>query len=689
MRILDFQKPWHSLRRQSTSPHAHTVFQVDNTRETRKHLHARHLVPVKSSRLFFVLLSRFLLSSFLSFHIQRTSAAFCAGEEELEISSGSRACACTPRRDTQLANSSESRPREDSLDLRLDKETLEAPLLRAHAAVLPIPSAPPLRASPQGPTPVVCGSVQKRLLVLHDDPNVTENFKSLLQRLKDQNFDISTVSFPLSSGRKASLLFSHHGEHLFTHVLLLATNHRSLSRELAAALTTFFTAVDPDFEEAQAARAYAAASASSAGADECPQALKARNLFLVVSPTAHTTVHAFVETLMGVREARGTEGSNGRPGLVADFFNAYSPLQGTLEKKDAAGESEENGDASLFVAMNLLADQPHVVEPLEADEILLFRGGAHYLPAPSGRSRKKSSERESHELEQRFSVLRAPETAFVLPASGETSASLGKGDRKSGGEDESLLLGAELSLGSALQTQSGGRATLLSSGEFCSDKFSRLASEKNIETGKKKIANLRVCEELLLWTFNRRGVLRWSNLKHFKPGETVSPHMYRMKDDIVFSVDLHQLENGLWHPFYATDVQVEFVMLEPFLRFFLEPPASRQSPTFSRVFQAPDRYGVFKFVLHYNRIGFSPLHVESLAPVRNFKHNDFPRFLPCALPYYGCSLLTLIGLIVFAVLFLLHRDKRFFSPPAAPSSETPGENIQRTQLKKKEETKVA
>ncbi|RQX73138.1 dolichyl-diphosphooligosaccharide--protein glycosyltransferase, partial [Toxoplasma gondii CAST] len=204
-----------------------------------------------------------------------------------------------------------------------------------------------------------------------------------------------------------------------------------------------------------------------------------------------------------------------------------------------------------------------------------------------------------------------------------------------------------------------------------------------------KIANLRVCEELLLWTFNRRGVLRWSNLKHFKPGETVSPHMYRMKDDIVFSVDLHQLENGLWHPFYATDVQVEFVMLEPFLRFFLEPPASRQSPTFSRVFQAPDRYGVFKFVLHYNRIGFSPLHVESLAPVRNFKHNDFPRFLPCALPYYGCSLLTLIGLIVFAVLFLLHRDKRFFSPPAAPSSETPGENIQRTQLKKKEETKVA
>ncbi|KEP64923.1 UNVERIFIED_CONTAM: dolichyl-diphosphooligosaccharide--protein glycosyltransferase [Hammondia hammondi] len=584
-----------------------------------------------------------------------------------------------------------SPPRADRLNLRLDKETVVSPLLRAQAAVLPVPSAPPLRASPQGPTPVICGSVQKRLLVLHDDPNVEENFKSLLQRLKDQHFDVSTVSFPLSSGRKASLLFSHHGEHLFTHVLLLATNQRSLSRELAAALTTFFTAMDPDFEEAQAARAYAAASASSSGADACPQALKARNLFLLVSPTAHATVHAFVETLMGVRQARGEEGANGRPGLVADFFNAYSPLQGTLEKKDKgeAGESEEKGDASLFVAMNLLTDQPHIVEPLEADEILLFRGGAHYLPAPSGRSRKKSSEQESPELEQLFSVLRAPETAFVLPSSGETSASPGTRERKSGSEDETLLLGAELSLGSALQTQNGGRATLLSSGEFCSDEFSRLGSEKDTETGKKKIANLRVCEELLLWTFNRRGVLRWSNLKHFKPGETVSPHMYRMKDDIVFSVDLHQLVNGLWHPFYATDVQVEFVMLEPFLRFFLEPPASRQSPTFSRAFQAPDRYGVFKFVLHYNRIGFSLLHVESLAPVRNFKHNDFPRFLPCALPYYGCSLLTLIGLIVFAVLFLLHRDKRFFTPATAPSSDTQGENIQRTQLKKKEETKVA
>ena len=35
----------------------------------------------------------------------------------------------------------------------------------------------------------------------------------------------------------------------------------------------------------------------------------------------------------------------------------------------------------------------------------------------------------------------------------------------------------------------------------------------------------------------------------------------------------------------------------------------------------------FKFRIQYNRLGYNNLHVEDLAPLRNFKHNDYERFV--------------------------------------------------------------
>lgn len=43
--------------------------------------------------------------------------------------------------------------------------------------------------------------------------------------------------------------------------------------------------------------------------------------------------------------------------------------------------------------------------------------------------------------------------------------------------------------------------------------------------------------------------------------------------------------------------------------------------------------------------------------IRPFKHNEYPRFLVGAYPYYGSIFATIIGLIVFSILFLLHKDK--------------------------------
>eukprot|EP00922_Rhytidocystis_sp_ex-Travisia-forbesii_P041524 GHVS01062020.1.p1 GENE.GHVS01062020.1~~GHVS01062020.1.p1 ORF type:complete len:518 (-),score=47.51 GHVS01062020.1:242-1795(-) len=211
--------------------------------------------------------------------------------------------------------------------------------------------------------------------------------------------------------------------------------------------------------------------------------------------------------------------------------------------------------------------------------------------------------------------------------------------------DSSTTAGREILLVSAMQARNSARVTVSGSASLFSDTFFAMSR-----------GNRNFAEELVDWTFQRRGVLRWSNVKHHKLNEVVSPYMYRVKDTIVFSMDLHELVNGFWVPYRINDVQMEFTMLDPYIRTFLTPPPSPKSPTYSTVFKAPDRYGVFKFVVDYSRLGYNTLHMESLAPLRNFKHNDYPRFLPCAFPYYTSAICSMIGVLVFSLIFLYHLD---------------------------------
>ncbi|PHJ17365.1 dolichyl-diphosphooligosaccharide--protein glycosyltransferase [Cystoisospora suis] len=191
----------------------------------------------------------------------------------------------------------------------------------------------------------------------------------------------------------------------------------------------------------------------------------------------------------------------------------------------------------------------------------------------SSRPKSLSSVEED---EQHFVLLRAPSTAFRSSkedTSRRTSSPMlwGREDAHEEEEEEDrreksdrsgndFVGGTDLALATAFQASHNGRGIVLASTEFCSDDVMRLGAEVSSddflvndgapEDGNEhknlKIANLRVCEDLLLWALNRRGVLRYSNLKHFKPGESVSPHLYRMQDTITFSIDLHQLSEGAY-----------------------------------------------------------------------------------------------------------------------------------------------
>ena len=62
-------------------------------------------------------------------------------------------------------------------------------------------------------------------------------------------------------------------------------------------------------------------------------------------------------------------------------------------------------------------------------------------------------------------------------------------------------------------------------------------------------------------------------------------------------------ELDLWEPYSGiNDLQLEFTMLDPHIRTAL-PPVPGKPGEYSVTFRAPDRHGVFKFIVDYKRNG--------------------------------------------------------------------------------------
>lgn len=63
-------------------------------------------------------------------------------------------------------------------------------------------------------------------------------------------------------------------------------------------------------------------------------------------------------------------------------------------------------------------------------------------------------------------------------------------------------------------------------------------------------------------------------------------------------------KTSTWVPYSGLkDLQLEFTMLDPHIRTAL-PPVPGHAGKYSVTFRAPDRHGVFKFVIDYKRRGY-------------------------------------------------------------------------------------
>lgn len=98
--------------------------------------------------------------------------------------------------------------------------------------------------------------------------------------------------------------------------------------------------------------------------------------------------------------------------------------------------------------------------------------------------------------------------------------------------------------------------------------------------------------------------------------------------------------------------QIEFRMLDPYVRLTMKHDGRG---TYSVSFKVPDVYGVFKYSLHYKHLGFSYIDLEQVVPVRPYRHNEYPRFLTCAYPYYASAVSTMAAFFVLGLYFLYHK----------------------------------
>jgi oligosaccharyltransferase complex subunit beta len=153
----------------------------------------------------------------------------------------------------------------------------------------------------------------------------------------------------------------------------------------------------------------------------------------------------------------------------------------------------------------------------------------------------------------------------------------------------------------------------------------------------------------MLWAFHEKGILRVKSVAHNRVNETESSAVYTIKEMLQYKIEIEEYTGRRWVPFVADDVQLEFIMLDPYLRTNLK---SDGKGTFTSIFQIPDVYGFFTFKVEYSRKGFSHLNSITRVPVRPFRHTQYERFIHAAYPYYAGSLSMLVGLFLFSWVFL-------------------------------------
>jgi len=206
---------------------------------------------------------------------------------------------------------------------------------------------------------------------------------------------------------------------------------------------------------------------------------------------------------------------------------------------------------------------------------------------------------------------------------------------------------------SALQARNNARIVFVGSLDFFSDSFFQSSVKpKSDSKVYDKSGNEELATSISKWVFMEEGVLRVSTVEHFIKGQKSAPEYYTVMDDVEYWITIETYKNGKWVPFEATDVQLEFVRIDPFVRATMK----REGGRYVARYRIPDVYGVYQFKVDYKRIGYTNLYSSTQVSVRPLQHTQYERFIVSAYPYYFSAFSMMAGVFVFSFVFLYFKE---------------------------------
>ncbi|KAG9237928.1 dolichyl-diphosphooligosaccharide--protein glycosyltransferas-like protein 48 kDa subunit [Amylocarpus encephaloides] len=251
-------------------------------------------------------------------------------------------------------------------------------------------------------------------------------------------------------------------------------------------------------------------------------------------------------------------------------------------------------------------------------------------------------------------LLRAPRTAYSYSAKDDS--------------EEAFGVGPQLSLITTMQARNSARLTVVGSAEMLEDAwfdakvkrsqvFIDAPAEKRIKTSNQEFA-----KEVTGWTFKEIGVLKTGMIEHHlneAGSQNISnPKIYRVKNDVTYSIELSEYSWDKWVPFNPPTgdiLQLEFSMLSPFHRLPLVPvKKTATAQAFTTSFKLPDQHGIFNFKINYKRPFYTNVEEKDTVTVRHFAHDEWPRswVITGAWPWIAGIGVTVTGWVAFVALWL-------------------------------------
>jgi oligosaccharyltransferase complex subunit beta len=229
-------------------------------------------------------------------------------------------------------------------------------------------------------------------------------------------------------------------------------------------------------------------------------------------------------------------------------------------------------------------------------------------------------------------LLTAPSTSYVYDA---------REDDDTGVAEKLWVSGTQAHLAAGLQSRGNARFVWVGSGDLFAD------GNEDAE----------FVSELSQWVFQEKSVLRsnWARHRDLGAPDVLMPHLYKVSGDALYEISISEWNGAKWTPFHGDDVQLEFIMLDPYYRILLkENSTDIDSTVYSASFKLPDQYGMFTFKTSYMRPGLSFLEESQVVTVRHTANDEWPRSweITNSWVYLTSASCVVVAWLVFVVLYL-------------------------------------